>query len=98
MASRGGTRSSEEASDMEASDSASEVKGNFWGLRGKSRAPGAGCWPVKPCKVIVFSMTPARACGLARRGNERLSGHQGMGLAPGSPAQVHSQVDAFSPV
>ena len=82
---------------MEASDSASEAKGNFWGLPGKSRAPGAGCWPGKPWKV-VFSITPAQACGLARGGNERVSGHQGMGLAPGSPAQVHSQVDVFSPV
>lgn len=40
LASRGGTRSSEEASDTEVSESPSDVEGNFWGLLGKSGARG----------------------------------------------------------
>lgn len=47
---------------MEASDSPSDVEGNFCGLPGKLRVSGTDCWPGRPWKkVIIFSITLAQS-------------------------------------
>lgn len=74
-ASGDGIRSSEEASDMEVSDSASDVERGLGGLPAKSRVPGTDCWPGSPWKkVTIFSITLAQACK-SEMGNEDTGSH-----------------------
>ncbi|XP_025775200.1 tumor necrosis factor alpha-induced protein 2 [Puma concolor] len=83
LASWGGTRSSEEASDMEASDSTSEVGGNLWELLGRSGTPGTVCWPGGP---PCLHPCPSRTAMQQKWQTQDLPGHL---LGPLSELKSH---------